>query len=60
MCRSSRCWGSFPRRCAGIGAPVAIGEVEGHVLHPLVMSWVVRLHPVVVAVTVPRRRQNGS
>ncbi|EGX55706.1 hypothetical protein SZN_31559 [Streptomyces zinciresistens K42] len=23
--------------------------VEGHLLHPVVMSWAVRLHPVVVA-----------
>ncbi|MFF4351507.1 AI-2E family transporter [Streptomyces sp. NPDC001530] len=31
---------------------VVIGQIEGHVLHPLVMSWAVRLHPVVVAVSV--------
>ncbi|WP_251091843.1 AI-2E family transporter [Streptomyces sp. Caat 7-52] len=31
---------------------VVIGQVEGHVLHPLVMSWAVRLHPLVVAVSV--------
>ncbi|MEV6739719.1 AI-2E family transporter [Streptomyces sp. NPDC051104] len=31
---------------------VVIGEIEGHVLHPLVMSWAVRLHPLVVAVSV--------
>jgi predicted PurR-regulated permease PerM len=31
---------------------VVIGQLEGHVLHPLVMSWAVRLHPVVVAVSV--------
>nr|WP_308288060.1 AI-2E family transporter [Streptomyces corallincola] len=31
---------------------VLIGELEGHVLHPLVMSWAVRLHPLVVAVSV--------
>ncbi|MEU6277169.1 AI-2E family transporter [Streptomyces populi] len=31
---------------------VVIGQLEGHVLHPLVLSWAVRLHPVVVAVTV--------
>jgi predicted PurR-regulated permease PerM len=31
---------------------VIIGQIEGHVLHPLVMSWAVRLHPVVVAVSV--------
>ncbi|TWE15968.1 AI-2E family transporter [Kitasatospora atroaurantiaca] len=31
---------------------VVIGQIEGHVLHPLVMSWAVSLHPVVVAVSV--------
>lgn len=31
---------------------VVIGQIEGHVLHPLVMGWAVRLHPVVVALTV--------
>ncbi|MFD0265264.1 AI-2E family transporter [Streptomyces sp. NPDC127106] len=31
---------------------VLIGQLEGHVLHPLVMSWAVRLHPVVVALSV--------
>jgi predicted PurR-regulated permease PerM len=31
---------------------VVIGELEGHVLHPVVMSWAVRLHPLVVAVSV--------
>ncbi|CAL9652092.1 Putative transport protein [Streptomyces sp. enrichment culture] len=31
---------------------VVIGQLEGHVLHPLVMSWAVRLHPVVVALAV--------
>ncbi|MEU6096905.1 AI-2E family transporter [Streptomyces sp. NPDC047079] len=31
---------------------VVIGQIEGHVLHPLVMSWAVRLHPLVVAVSV--------
>ncbi|MGA5699645.1 AI-2E family transporter [Peterkaempfera bronchialis] len=31
---------------------VVVGEIEGHVLQPLVMSWAVRLHPVVVAVSV--------
>lgn len=31
---------------------VAIGQIEGHVLHPLVMSRAVRLHPVVVALSV--------
>lgn len=31
---------------------VVIGQIEGHVLHPLIMSRAVRLHPVVVAVSV--------
>ncbi|WP_254886027.1 AI-2E family transporter [Streptomyces sp. NA02950] len=31
---------------------VIVGQFEGHVLHPLVMSWAVRLHPVVVAISV--------
>ncbi|MFI8962534.1 AI-2E family transporter [Streptomyces sp. NPDC053493] len=31
---------------------VVIGQIEGHLLHPLVMSWAVRLHPLVVAITV--------
>ncbi|MGG7575926.1 AI-2E family transporter [Streptomyces sirii] len=31
---------------------VVIGQFEGHVLHPLVLSWAVRLHPVVVAICV--------
>jgi len=31
---------------------IIIGEIEGHVLHPLVMSWAVSLHPLVVAVSV--------
>ncbi|WNO75461.1 MULTISPECIES: AI-2E family transporter [unclassified Streptomyces] len=31
---------------------VIIGQIEGHLLHPLVMSWAVRLHPVVVALSV--------
>ncbi|MFF3457377.1 AI-2E family transporter [Streptomyces sp. NPDC002730] len=31
---------------------VIIGQIEGHLLHPIVMSWAVRLHPVVVALTV--------
>ncbi|MEU6578570.1 AI-2E family transporter [Streptomyces sp. NPDC046805] len=31
---------------------VVIGQIEGHVLHPLVMSWAVRLHPLVVALSV--------
>ncbi|MFE0509530.1 AI-2E family transporter [Streptomyces sp. NPDC058964] len=31
---------------------VVIGQLEGHVLHPLVMSWAVSLHPLVVAVSV--------
>ncbi|MFG2663802.1 AI-2E family transporter [Streptomyces sp. NPDC048387] len=31
---------------------VVIGQIEGHLLHPLVMSWAVALHPLVVAVSV--------
>jgi len=31
---------------------VVVGQFEGHVLHPLVMSWAVRLHPVMVAISV--------
>ncbi|GAA1906184.1 hypothetical protein GCM10009753_40950 [Streptantibioticus ferralitis] len=31
---------------------VVIGQIEGHVLHPLVMAWAVQLHPVVIAVSV--------
>ncbi|MGW6412082.1 AI-2E family transporter [Streptomyces vinaceus] len=31
---------------------VIIGQLEGHVLHPMLMSWAVRLHPVVVALSV--------
>jgi predicted PurR-regulated permease PerM len=31
---------------------VVIGQIEGHLLQPLIMSWAVRLHPVVVAVSV--------
>ena len=31
---------------------VVIGQIEGHLLHPLVLSWAVRLHPVVVALSV--------
>lgn len=31
---------------------VVIGQIEGHLLHPLVMGWAVRLHPVVVALSV--------
>ena len=31
---------------------VVIGQIEGHLLHPIVMSWAVRLHPVVVAISV--------
>ncbi|MFH8477033.1 AI-2E family transporter [Streptomyces sp. NPDC018000] len=31
---------------------VVIGQIEGHLLHPLVMSWAVRLHPIVVALSV--------
>lgn len=31
---------------------VVIGQIEGHLLQPLVMSWAVRIHPVVVALSV--------
>ncbi|MEU6312652.1 AI-2E family transporter [Streptomyces sp. NPDC047014] len=31
---------------------VVIGQIEGHLLHPLVMSRAVRLHPLVVAISV--------
>jgi predicted PurR-regulated permease PerM len=31
---------------------VLIGQIEGHVLHPMIMSRAVKLHPVVVAVSV--------
>ncbi|WP_370115459.1 AI-2E family transporter [Streptacidiphilus sp. MAP12-33] len=31
---------------------VVIGQIEGHLLHPLIMSWAVSLHPVVVAISV--------
>ncbi|MBR7831020.1 AI-2E family transporter [Actinospica sp. MGRD01-02] len=31
---------------------VVFGQIEGHVLQPLVMGWAVQLHPVVVAVSV--------
>jgi predicted PurR-regulated permease PerM len=31
---------------------VVFGQIEGHILQPLVMGWAVRLHPVVVAVSV--------
>ncbi|MFB6819328.1 AI-2E family transporter [Streptomyces sp. NPDC056347] len=31
---------------------VIVGQIEGHLLHPLVMSWAVQLHPVVVALSV--------
>ncbi|MER6563249.1 AI-2E family transporter [Streptomyces sp. NPDC001027] len=31
---------------------VIMGQIEGHLLHPIVMSWAVRLHPVVVALAV--------
>ncbi|MEU9606036.1 AI-2E family transporter [Streptomyces sp. NPDC048057] len=31
---------------------VLIGQIEGHLLHPLIMSWAVRIHPVVVALSV--------
>ncbi len=31
---------------------VVFGQIEGHVLQPFVMGWSVRLHPVVIAVSV--------
>ncbi|GAA1933638.1 hypothetical protein GCM10009738_01730 [Kitasatospora viridis] len=31
---------------------VVIGQIEGHVLHPVVMSWAIRIHPVAVALSV--------
>ncbi|WP_329561417.1 AI-2E family transporter [Kitasatospora sp. NBC_01266] len=31
---------------------VVIGQIEGHVLQPLVFSWAVRIHPVVVGLSV--------
>ncbi|MFF7635221.1 AI-2E family transporter [Kitasatospora sp. NPDC008050] len=31
---------------------VVIGQIEGHVLQPLVMSWAARIHPVAVALSV--------
>ena len=31
---------------------VVIGQIEGHIMQPLVMGWAVRLHPVAVAVSV--------
>lgn len=31
---------------------VIMGQIEGHLLQPFVMGWAVRLHPVVVAVSV--------
>lgn len=38
--------------CLVIALIVVIGQIEGHLLHPLVMSWAVRLHPMVVALSV--------
>ncbi|MBP0449147.1 AI-2E family transporter [Kitasatospora sp. RG8] len=35
-----------------LGLIVVIGQIEGHLLHPLVLGWSVRLHPVVVALSV--------
>ncbi|MFF9016839.1 AI-2E family transporter [Streptomyces sp. NPDC014870] len=35
-----------------VGLIVIIGQIEGHLLHPIVMSWAVRLHPLVVAISV--------
>ncbi|WP_329315450.1 MULTISPECIES: AI-2E family transporter [unclassified Streptomyces] len=31
---------------------VIIGQIEGHLLHPMLMSWAVQLHPMVVALSV--------
>ncbi|MEU4115225.1 AI-2E family transporter [Kitasatospora sp. NPDC028055] len=31
---------------------VVIGQIEGHLLHPLVMGWSVRIHPVAIALSV--------
>ncbi|MBO1419669.1 AI-2E family transporter [Streptomyces sp. FH025] len=31
---------------------VVIGQLEGHLLHPLVLGWSVRIHPVAVALSV--------
>jgi putative heme transporter len=31
---------------------VVVGQIEGHVMQPLVMGWALRLHPVVVALSV--------
>lgn len=31
---------------------VVLGQIEGHLLQPFVMGWSVRLHPVVIAVSV--------
>jgi len=31
---------------------VVVGQLEGHVLQPLVMGWAVRLHPVAIALAV--------
>ncbi|MEV6973152.1 AI-2E family transporter [Kitasatospora sp. NPDC093806] len=35
-----------------LGLIVVIGQIEGHLLHPLVLGWSVRIHPVVVALSV--------
>jgi predicted PurR-regulated permease PerM len=37
---------------AVVALVVLIGQIEGHLLQPLIMSKQVRLHPVVVATTV--------
>ncbi|MFF2144340.1 AI-2E family transporter [Kitasatospora sp. NPDC058190] len=31
---------------------VVIGQIEGHLLHPLVLGWSVRIHPVAIALSV--------
>ncbi|MFJ9608465.1 AI-2E family transporter [Kitasatospora sp. NPDC101176] len=35
-----------------LGLIVVIGQIEGHLLHPLVLGWSVRIHPVAVALSV--------
>ncbi|MQS16875.1 AI-2E family transporter [Streptomyces kaniharaensis] len=35
-----------------LGLIVVIGQIEGHLLHPLVLGWSVRIHPVVIALSV--------
>ncbi|MFF2957190.1 AI-2E family transporter [Kitasatospora sp. NPDC057965] len=35
-----------------LGLIVVIGQIEGHLLHPLVLGWSVRIHPVAIALSV--------